>query len=238
MTWKDPAISVGTSTALFGSTQILGPNDWVRTAISGVGPLAAGGRSLMGLRRSGQGAAGYVEDSLLGFPGIHDLIDPTTPKRNRGFEIRDIIQNVIAVGACSYAWGIHDLITANDQTSLVGLGFEHDNTFVLKTFLKDAPANALPPRVIHQTVTAALANVAHELAIIVDGNTKTIYWYIDGALVDQYTPVAPLDQTGGTGALEMVTFRMRGVVPSNGDMSIYRYGGGIAQPLLILREFP
>lgn len=238
MTWKDPAIVVATSTVLWGSTQILGPNDWVRTATSGVGPLNAGGRSLMGLRRSAQGAAGYVEDSLLGFPGIHDLIDPTTPRRNRGFEMRDIIANVISVGVCSYAWGIHDLITANDQTSLVGLGFEHGADYVLKTFLKDAPANALPPRVIHQAVTAALASVAHELAIVVDGWAKTIYWYIDGVLVDQYTPVAALDQTGGSAALEMNTFRIRGVVAANGDMSIYRYGGGLALPVLLLREFP
>ena len=238
MTWKYPGIAIGTTAALYGSTQILGPNDWVRTATSGVGPLNIGNRAILGLQRSGQAGAGYVEDSLGDFPGFHDLIDPTTPKRNRGFEMRDFIVNQIAVGACSYAWGIHDLITANDQTSLVGLGFEHGADFVLKTFLKDAPANALPPRVIRQVVTAALASALHELAIVVDGYTKTISWYIDRALVDSYTPVAALDQTGGTAALQMQGFRIRGVVPANGNMSIYRYGSGLSSPLLLLREFP
>lgn len=238
MTWKAPAIAIVHSGALYGDTQIIGPNDWVRTATTGAGPLSAGGRSLHALVRSGQGAAGYVEDNLGDFPDYHDLVDPNTPRRNRGFEVRDMILNLITTGACSYAWGFHDLITANDQTSLVGLGFEHGADYVWKTFLKDAPASALPPRVIRQVVTAHLASALHELAIIVDGWTKTITWLVDGVVVDAFVAFQPIDQTGGSAVVQQQAFRYRGVVPANGNMTIYRYGGGLTAPLLTLREFP
>lgn len=238
MTWREPGIVVSGSGALFGSVQTVGPNDWVRTATGGVGPLMSNGRAMMGLQRAGQGAPGYVEDNLGDFPGFHDLVDPTAPRRNRGFELRDSIINVIAAGLCSYAWGIHDYITVNDPTSLVGLGFEHGPDFILKTFLKDAPGNALPVRVIRQIVTPYLANVIHELAIIVDGWTKTITWKVDGITVDIFQPFQPVDQTGGTAAAVMMNFRYRGFVPAAGSMSIYRYGGELSSPVLTLREFP
>lgn len=238
MSWKEGVIVVGGSTALFNETQMIGPNDWVRTQTAGVGPLLANGRALMGLQRSAQGAAGYVEDNLLDFPDWHDLVDPTTPRRNRGFEVRDQIINVIAAGVCQYAWGFHDVITANDITTLVGLGFWHGADFVLKTFLNDAPGNALPVRSIRTVQTAYLANVLHELAIIVDGWTKTITWQIDGVTVDSFVPFQAVDQTGGSAVLQQQAFRYRGFVPAAGNMSIYRYGHQITQPILTMREFP
>lgn len=234
--WKQPAIVViYGNTQLWSAKQLIGPNDWVRTATTG-SLINSGKRLYIGLRRSGQGAAGYVEDNLGDAPGFHDLIDPTTPKRTIGFEIRDRILNLITIGVCHYAFGIHDVITANDPTTLVGVGFEHSDDYVLKTFLKDAPANALPVRVIHQVNTGILASEGHELAIVINGFTKTIRWLIDGVQVDSYKPVVPLDQTGGSRITVSQKLRYRGFVPAGGNMTIYKYGGGITVPILTLVE--
>lgn len=239
MTWKEPAIVVASGgTTIGGVLQILGPGDAARTNVSFPNGITRSQRTLVGLRRNGQGAAGYVEDNLQDVPGFHDLLDPNTPRRNRGFELRDFILTIQAVGANNFAWGIHDLLTVNDWTSLVGVGFEHGPDNVWKTFLKDAPANALPPRVLRQVVTVHLANVIHELAIIFDGWTKTITWLVDGIAVDSFQMFQPIDQTGGTAAVVMQKLRYRGLVPAAGDFTFHRYGGGVSTPILTLREFP
>jgi hypothetical protein len=238
LTWKEPVISViNGGTIGFSALQLIGPADWVRTATAGNGWLPFGNRELVGIQRSAQVAAGYVEENLQDFPGFHDLIDPTTGPRNKGIEWRDWIVTQQNVGACNFAWGVHDLLTVNDWTSLVGLGFEHGPDNIWKTFLKDCPGNVLPVRVIHQVALAALANVVHELAVTINGLTKQIRWMVDGVTVDTYTPVAPLDQIGGTAAVLMQKFRYRGLVPANGNMIIWRYGGGLSTPLLLIREF-
>lgn len=235
MSYRKAAI-VSNTDAGGNDRQLIGPNDATQTRISGVGGVMLNMRLFAGGgRRNGQGAAGYVEQNLGDFPGIHDLLDPTTAKRTRGFEIRDWINNVIAVGACSYAWGLHDLVVVNDWTTLVGLGFEHGPDFQWKTFLKDAPAGV--PRVVHQTVCNAFGNVNHELMIVVDGWLKQVRWFIDSILVDSYIPVAPLDQMGGSAAIMSLKMRYRGFVPIGGDMSIRYYGGELAGPILTYREF-
>jgi hypothetical protein len=237
MSWRRAAIIQSTLPSTLLSRQIIGPDDAQHTIVSGVGGTIVNFRMFAGGgRRNGQVAAGYVEENLQDFPGIHDLLDPTTAKRTRGFEIRDWIVNSIAIGACNYAWGLHDLVVVNDWTTLVGLGFEHAADFALKTFLKDAPAGV--PRVVHQTATAAFANVPHELMIVVDGWKKEVRWFIDSVLVDSYVPVVPLDQMGGTAAVMSLAMRYRGLVPANGDMQIKFYGGELAAPILTLREFP
>lgn len=242
--WKEPAIVPHAGgTALFNLVQLIGPNDWVRNGWITAPGAEVAGRTFFGLRRNAQVAAGYVEELLGDFPGFHDLVDPATAKRTRGFEMRDFVFNTIAAGACSYAWGIHTSLTLNDPATLVGLGFEHGPDFILKTFLKDCPGSILPVRVIHQVVTASLANVPHELAITVNGWTKTISWFIDGVLVDTYTPVVALDQMGGTPTVVgqnnavMMDFKFRGYVPALGDMTIFRYGGGLTTPLLSMVEY-
>lgn len=237
MSWRRAAIIQSTLPSTQLSRQIIGPDDALHTIVSGAGGTIVNFRMFAGGgRRNGQGAAGYVEENLQDFPGIHDLLDPTTAKRSRGFEIRDWVVNSIAAGACNYAWGLHDLVVANDWTTLVGVGFEHAADFQLKTFLKDAPAGV--PRVIHQVVTNSFANVPHELMIVVDGYLKQVRWFIDSVLVDSYIPVAQLDQMGGTAAAMSLTMRYRGLVPAAGDMTIKFYGGELAAPILTLREFP
>lgn len=237
MSWRRAAITISSRATTGQPRQIIGPDDTVHTIISGVpGTIVSFRNFAGGGRRNGQVAAGYVEENLGEFPGIHDLVDPTTPKRNRGFEIRDWIVNSIAVGACNYAWGLHDLVTVNDWTTLVGVGFEHGPDFILKTFLKDAPAGV--PRVVRQIATAYLANVPHELMLVVDSDKKQFRWFIDSVLIDSYIPSVPLDQMGGSAAATSLRMRYRGLVPANGDMTIKFYGGELAAPILTLREFP
>lgn len=236
MSWRKAAI-VSNSDAGGTDRQLIGPGDPVQTRISGVGGVMINARMFAGGgRRNGQGAIGYVEQNLGNAPGFHDLLDPTTPKRSRGFEFRDWINNQVAVGPCSYAYGIHDLVTVNDWTTLVGLGFEHGADFQWKTFLKDAPAGV--PRVVHQVVCAAFGNVNHELMVVVDGFLKQVRWFIDSILVDSYIPVVQLDQMAGSINSVTLNLRYRGIVPINGDMSIRYHGGELAAPLLTLREFP
>lgn len=237
--WKEPVIAVaGGGTIVGGATQVLGPNDWVRTNVSNPAVIHSGGKALFGLRRNGQGAAGYVEDNLQDVPGFHDLIDPTTARRNRGFEMRDVCLTIQAVGLSSFAFGIHDLLTVNDWTSLVGIGFEHGVDNIWKTFLKDENPIGGLARVVHQVASAITAVAAHELAISIDGWNKKITWLIDGVIVDSYAPVAPLERTGGSAAVLMQKLRYRGLVPAAGDFSIYRFGNGLAAPVLSLIEVP
>ena len=215
------------------SPMLGGPAGPVLTGIV-QGLASVGSRLFYSLRRNGQGAAGYAEANFGEPPGIHDLLDPTTPKRIRSFELTDIQTIIMPVGVCNYAWGIHDLVVVNDWTTLVGVGFECTNNFILKTFLKDAPANV--PRVIHQTVLAALANVEHELTIVVDGWNKKIFWYVDRVLVDSYVPLITLDQMGGSAVTTGLKIRSRGLVPIAGDMTIFFNGSDIGTPLLSLME--
>jgi hypothetical protein len=237
MSWRRAAIIVSSLPSSGLPRQIIGPDDKITTATAGVPGTIINFRNFAGgNRRNGQGADGYVEENLGDFPGIHDLLDPTTAKRSRGFEIRDWIVNSIAIGACSFGWGLHDLVVANDWTTLVGLGFEHGPDFQWKTFLKDAPAGV--PRVVHQTVLASFGNVPHELMIVVDGFLKQVRWFVDSIQVDSYTPSIPLDQMGGTVAAMSLRMRYRGLVPAGGDMQTKFYGGELAAPLLTLREFP
>lgn len=237
MSWRRAAIIQSTLPSTQLSRQIIGPDDAQHTQTAGVPGTIVNFRMFAGgLRRNGQVAAGYVEENLQDFPGIHDLLDPTTPQRTRGFEIRDWIVNSIAAGACNYAFGLHDLVVANDWTTLVGCGFEHAADFILKTFLKDAPGGV--PRVVHQVQTAYLANVPHELMIVFDSWKKEIRWFVDSILVDSYIPVAQLDQMGGSAVAMSLAMRYRGLVPANGDMTIKMYGGELAAPILTLREFP
>jgi len=198
------------------------------------GLATIGKRLFYFLRRNATGVAAYAEANLGEAPGFHDLLDPTTAKRDRGFELTDIQVISIAVGACNYAWGIHDLLVANDWTTLVGLGFECGPDFILKTFLKDAPAGV--PRVVHQVVTVSLANVEHELTIIVDGWNKKISWLIDRVVVDTYVLAAPLDQMGGTAILTSLRIRARLNVPANGDATLYIHGAQLGTPILTLME--
>ena len=236
MSWRKAAI-VASTDAVGTDRQLIGPNDATQNRTSGVGGVLINARMFAGGgRRSAQVAAGYVEQNLGDAPGFHDLLDPTTPKRSRGFEIRDWINNITPVGVCSFAYGLHELVTVNDWTTLVGLGFEHGPDFIWKTFLKDAPAGV--PRVVHQVVTAALGNANHELMIVVDGFLKQIRWYIDSVLVDSYTPSIPLDQMAGAINVMPLKLRYRGLVPALGDMSIRYFGGELAAPILTLREFP
>lgn len=236
MSWRKAAI-VSNTDANGNDRQLIGPNDATQNRTSGVGGVMVNARMFAGgSRRSAQVAAGYVEQNLGDFPGIHDLLDPTTAKRTRGFEFRDWIVNVQAVGASSYAFGLHELVTVNDWTTLVGLGFEHGPDYQWKTFLKDAPAGV--PRVVHQTVINSFGNVPHELMVVVDGWLKQVRWFIDSILVDSYIPVVPLDQMAGAINVMSLKFRYRGLVPALGDMSIRYFGGELAAPILTLREFP
>lgn len=237
--WKGPVITVASGgTIQGGATQVLGPADWTRTQSAFPALIHSGGRALVGLRRSGGVAISYVEDNVQDVPGFHDLIDPTTAKRTLGFEIRDVVMTIQAVGLSSFAFGIHDLLTVNDHSTLVGLGFEHGVDSLWKTFLKDEnPVGGLA-RVVHQVATAISAAAAHELCIQIDGWNKKITWLIDGVIVDSYVPVVPLERIGGSAAVVMQKLRYRGVVPIGGDFSIYRFGNGLAAPLVSLLEVP
>lgn len=237
MSWRRAAVTISALPSSGQPRQIIGPDDTTRTIVSGVPGTIVNFRNFAGGgRRNAQVAAGYVEENLGDFPGIHDLLDPTTPKRNRGFEIRDWIVNSIAVGACNYGWGLLDNTVVNDWTTLVGLGFEHGPDFILKTFLRDAPGGV--NRIVRQVQTVYLANVPHELMIVVDGDKKQVRWFVDSVLVDAYVPAAPLDQMGGAANAMSLKMRYRGLVPANGDMTIKFYGGELAAPILTLREFP
>lgn len=214
-------------------THPIGPASEVLT-FNQQGIATVGKRLFYFLRRNASGVAAYSESNLGEAPGIHDLLDPTTAKRDRGFELTDIFVLTMAVGACNFAWGIHDLVTVNDWTTLVGVGFECGPDFILKTFLKDAPAGV--PRVVHQVVTGALLNVEHELTIIVDGWKKKVFWYIDRVLVDSYVPVVPLDQMGGSAVVTSLKMRSRLLVPANGDATLYIHGAELGTPILTLME--
>jgi PKD repeat protein len=160
-------------------------------------------------------------------PPFHHLVDPALPAIPYALVLRDYVAAVITAQACETVFGFHGHITPTDKTTLVGVGFRAGADHVWHAFVNDCPTNVAPVTVRRDTVLAGkLSSVFHDLAIVIDGRTKTISWYIDHVLVDSWTPGAALDQMlPAPGPSVMWSM----VLPVNGAGQLMMHAGGMPQ---------
>lgn len=159
-------------------------------------------------------------------PLFHSLVDPSSPVLPMAFIFEDFVAATITALACETVFGFHEHITNGDKTTLVGVGFRAGADHIWHAFVNDCPGGVLPVTVRRDTVLAPLSTVFHRLTIVIDGRTKTIYWFIDDVLVDSWVPGAALDQMGpvpGPKCLWSMT------CPINGAGTLKMHAGGIPQ---------
>lgn len=172
------------------------------------------------------GAAARMQELGPEAPPFHHLVDPTTPAIPQAIVFRDYVAATISALACETVFGFHDHITPTDKSTLVGVGFRAGADHVWHAFVNDCPTNVAPVTVRHDVALAALSSVFHDLAIVIDGRTKTISWYVDHVLVDSWTPSAALDQMlPAPGPKVMWSM----VCPLNGAGILRMHAGGVPQ---------
>jgi hypothetical protein len=159
-------------------------------------------------------------------PPFHALVDPTTPAIAALLVFEDFVTATISALACETVFGFHEHITLGDKTTLVGIGFRAGADHIWHAFVNDCPTNVAPVTVRRDTTLAPLSTSNHRLSIVIDGRTKTISWWIDGVLVDSWTPGAPLDQMSAAPGPK-VMWSM--TCPINGAGTLRMHAGGIPQ---------
>lgn len=159
-------------------------------------------------------------------PSFHALVDPGTPAIQAVIIFEDFVSATISALACETVFGFHEHITVGDKTTLVGVGFRAGADHIWHSFVNDCPTGVAPVTVRRDTTLAPLSTSFHRLSIVMDGRTKTISWWIDGVLVDSWTPGAPLDlmlAIPGPKVMWSMT------CPINGAGVLRVHGGGIPQ---------
>ncbi len=166
-------------------------------------------------------------------PAIHHILDPATVASQFTLFFEDMIESDTAVGTCTVFCGFISYITAGDPTTLMGVGFYADSTDNLwHCFIFDSATGAVPISSIRDTATTILTTSMHRMKIKIDGPTKTISWFIDGALVDSYVPVASLRYLNIPAATTGTSIVIGAFVPANATCTIRHLPGSI--PLLRL----
>lgn len=159
-------------------------------------------------------------------PLFHHLVDPATPKIPVLVVFEDYVSATITALACETVFGFHEHITLGDKTTLVGVGFRAGSDHVWHAFVNDCPTGVAPVTVRRDTALSPLSTTFHRLSIVIDGRTKTIYWYIDNQLVDSWTPGAALDQMSPAPGPK-VMWSM--TCPINGAGTLKIHAGGVPQ---------
>lgn len=159
-------------------------------------------------------------------PLFHSLVDPAGPVLPMAFIFEDFIAATITALACETVFGFHEHITLGDKTTLVGVGFRAGADHIWHSFVNDCPTGVAPVTVRRDTTLTPLSTTFHRLTIVIDGRTKTIYWFIDDVLVDSWVPGAALDLMGPTPGPKCLWSM---TCPINGAGKLRVHAGGIPQ---------
>lgn len=177
------------------------------------------------LNKAAGAAAGRAQQLGPPAPAFHHLVDPSTPAVNEVVVFEDLVSATITALACETVFGFHEHITLGVVNTLVGVGFRAGADHIWHAFVNDCPTDVAPVTVRRDTVLAPLSTSFHRLSLIIDGRSKTIFWYIDDVLVDSWTPGAPLDQMRPLSPKCMWSL----TYPINGAGSIRMHAGGLPQ---------
>jgi hypothetical protein len=184
------------------------------------------------MRRNGNAAAARMQHQCGVAPNFHGMLDPNQGLIDAVLVYEEMIRVNIAAGTCEAGFGFFEHIVTTTIGDLVGVGFRAGTgtTNDWHCFLKDCPLGTTGNTVvIHDFDTGILCTDSHKLAIVIDGRTKTVEWYIDRTLVSSYTPVAPLDRMSAAANNAGPLIGVFAVVPALGDITVYSHAGGYPQ---------
>ncbi len=179
------------------------------------------------MRRNGNATPETMRFSLGIAPPIHHITDPTTAASRYNLVFESLVEADIAVGSCRVFCGICQYVTAGVANTLLGVGFYADSDHIWHSFIHDSAAGTAPVTVVRNTTLSPLTTSLHRMKIVFDGNTKMISWYIDGTLVDSYTPVAPFERMAPAANLVGPEVMIGAVVPASGDVTVRCFGGAL-----------
>ena len=179
------------------------------------------------MRRSGVLPANAMTNDFSYAPCINHLLDPGyTSQSSAVFE--DMLQVDFTIGVARVAAGFIDFITATDSTTLLGVGFYCDSADgKWHTFAREAPTGAAPVTSLHDFASTVTCVLPHRLKMIIDGSNHTAYWYIDGTLIDQWTPAAALDRVTPAANITGPKTMEMAFCPANGDVTVRSHAGAI-----------
>ncbi len=199
----------------------------VITNATSAGTQLHGATGLMLAFITKSGAAAGVATRSYNAPEIHGIVNTISAdlENVNKLVLEDIVTGTVTALACELVFGFfayNGITTAG----LCGVGFKATSTHEWVAFIRQAPLDAVPSAVVRETATGQFSNVAHRLTIVLDSETKTIEWYIDGVLRDSYTVPAltPIDKMGATMLIGA------GIcIPANGNAVLYNQGGTVPQ---------
>lgn len=178
------------------------------------------------MRRNGIAAAVRMALTLGTAPSFHNLVDPTGQPAGQSLIFEDYCSVTIAAGVCEAQFGFIEHINSLNIADLVGIGFRTDTgTGKWVCFVNDCPTGVAPVTVRDTFTTAANYTDVHHLGILLDGPTKTIYWYIDKAIVHTFTPAASLDRMGAAANATGPQAMYSAVMAASADLT-FRFGAG------------
>jgi hypothetical protein len=181
------------------------------------------------MRRNGNATPETMRHSLGIAPPFQHLVDPGTVTSQFTLVWENVVEADVAIGTCRVFAGLCQYVTAGDGTTLMGVGFYADDTDnKWHTFVRDSAAGTAPVTSQRDTTLTQLMTAIHRLKIVFDGATKTIYWYIDGTLVDSWTPAAALDRMTPAANVAGPEVMVGAFVPANKDVSVRAYAGALA----------
>jgi hypothetical protein len=183
------------------------------------------------VRRNAQPAAARLAHTVGIAPSFHGLVDPSSPTYLQTLIFEDVVSATIGAGVCEVQFGFIEHITATVIADLVGVGFRAGTGTgdQWHAFVNDCPTGAAPVTVLHDFDTGIAMTDPHHLAIVIDGPSKTIGFWIDGVEVSTFTPAAPLDRMAAAANASGPQAMMSAVVPINGDVILRCHAGGFPQ---------
>lgn len=153
---------------------------------------------------------------------IHGFVDPVQVDESWSLRWQDLVQCYIETGTNAYAFlGFISAFTDDDPDSITGVGWRRNSSGLWTSFIRDTVRQYEPIRTLREFAYSDLAtsNINH-IGVILDGQTRTIYWIANGEIKDFFTPDEGLGAFADIGA-----FQYRLIV-DNADIRLRTYGGG------------
>lgn len=160
---------------------------------------------------------------------FHHILDPTGAYAGWTVIFQDLVLIAFTSGNSWEFFGSFSFNMANDETSLVGVGWRTNNTDGYWTStLRDGTGT--PSTVVHETaLTAVTSTVKRRLSTVLNAETKSVEWYADGVLVDSYTPTVALSEM-----TNCPNFGYFGITATGAEGRFRHFGGGNPRVLTLV----
>lgn len=179
----------------WGRTKLV-PGSLTHTSL---GSLADTSTSGIGYTRMGGTAGGAVDNYIRwGRQSIHGYLDPSGPQLGQALVATDLVYTDPAAGTSAFYFGWWDFNTAYNTGSLVGVCWVSESgTDQWVATVKEGTGT--PSTAVWSSNSGQSSLVLCRLGIVLDGNTHSAYFYINGSLKATYTPSSVPAQFGASG---------------------------------------